>query len=133
MTMIAHRKTVRGSERSFGLTFAAVFALIGMWPSIFRGEMPHWWALAISVAMLMAGLLLPRLLVPLNIIWFKFGLLLHRIVTPVLMTLIYYLAIVPTGLVLKVAGKDLLRLSWDHRATSYWLVREPPGTMVKQF
>jgi hypothetical protein len=74
---------------------------------------------------------------PLNVLWFKFGMLLHQIVNPILMVLIYYGAVMPMGLVLKRAGKDLLRLNWDQAAKSYWIARDPPGpaagTMTKRF
>src|SRR5262245_66567401 len=99
-----------GSERSFGITFAALFAVFGFWPLLFRSEMPRWWALAVSIAFLMGALTAPRLLAPLNILWFRFGLLLHHIINPILMALIYFGAVVPMGLVLKMAGKDVLRL-----------------------
>ena len=135
--IVAYRKTIRSSERSFGVTFAVVFAVVGFWPLVFRFEMPRWWALVISLAFLTTALVAPRLLVPLNVLWFKFGMLLHQIVNPILMALIYYGAVVPMGLVLKMAGKDLLRLKWDPAAKSYWIARDPrgpaAGTMTKQF
>jgi predicted membrane metal-binding protein len=128
---------IRSSERSFGVTFAVVFAVVGFWPLVFRFEMPRWWALVISLAFLTTALVAPRLLMPLNVLWFKFGMLLHQIVNPILMALIYYGAVVPMGLILKMAGKDLLRLKWDPAAKSYWIARDPPGpaagTMTKQF
>jgi hypothetical protein len=126
-----------GSERSFGVTFAALFAVFGFWPLLFHSEMPRWWALAVSIVFLVSALAAPRLLAPLNTLWFKFGLLLHNIVNPILMALIYFGAIVPTGLMLRMARKDLLRLEWDSTAESYWIMRDPPGplagTMTKQF
>jgi hypothetical protein len=134
---VSYRKTIRSSERSFGVTFAVVFAVIGFWPLVFRFEMPRWWALVTSLAFLTIALVAPKLLTPLNVLWFKFGLLLHHIVNPILMALIYFGAFVPTGLVLRMARKDLLRLEWDTAAKSYWIVRDPPGplagTMTKQF
>jgi hypothetical protein len=135
--IIAHRKTLMGSERSFGVTFAALFAVIGSLPLLLRSEMPRWWAIAVSITFLTSALTAPRLLAPLNILWFKFGLLLHHIINPILMALIYFVAVVPTGLMLRMARKDLLRLEWDTAATSYWIMRNPPGplagTMTKQF
>ena len=135
--IVAYRKTVMGSERSFGVTFAALFAVFGFWPLLFRSEMPRWWALAVSIAFLVSALAAPRLLAPLNILWFKFGLLLHHIVNPILMALIYFGAVVPTGLMVRMARKDLLRLEWDTAAKSYWIMRDPPGplagTMTRQF
>ena len=77
--------------------------------------MPRWWALAVSIAFLASAVAAPRLLKPLNILWFKFGLLLHHIVNPILMALIYFGAVVPTGLMLRMIRKDLLRLEWEYR------------------
>ena len=74
---------------------------------------------------------------PLNQLWFRLGLALHRVVSPIVMLLIYYGAIVPLGLILQVGGKDLLRLKWEPDAPSYWIPRQPPGpprgSMSKQF
>ena len=135
--IVAYRKTYRSSERSFGVTFAVVFAVVGFWPLVVRFGMPRWWALVISLAFLTTALVAPKLLVPLNVLWFKLGMLLHQIVNPILMALIYYGTVVPIGLVLKMAGKDMLRLKWDQAAKSYWIARDPSGpaagTMIKQF
>ena len=134
---VAYRKITRSSERAFGVTFAVVFAVVGFWPVVFRFETPRWWALLISLAFLTTALVAPRLLVPLNVLWFKFGMLLHQIVNPILMALIYYGAVVPMGAVLRMTGKDLLGLKWDQAAKTYWIARDPrgpaAGTMTKQF
>jgi predicted membrane metal-binding protein len=134
--VVAPRMIISGSDRNFGIVFAVVFALIGLWPMI-HDTAPRFWALVTAASFLAAGVLRPQILSPLNQLWFRFGLLLHRVVNPVLMFLIYYGAVVPTGLVLKVLGKDVLRLKLDRAATSYWIIREPPGpaagSMEKQF
>ena len=135
-TVVAYRAVTRGSDRSFGIVFACVFALIGLWPML-HGSAPRLWALAVAAACLAAALLRPQFLSPLNRLWFRFGLLLHHVVNPVLMLLIYYGAVVPTGLVLRALGKDVLRLKLDRAAASYWIIRDPPGpavgSMEKQF
>jgi len=128
------------SERSFGLTVGAVLVLIGLiklykaWPEV------SWATNAFLVTgALLAGLgaFAPAPLRPLNRAWFRLGLLLHAIVTPVVMGLVFYVSVLPIGLVLRAMGKDLLRLRRDAAATSYWIVREPPGpaqgTMKNQF
>lgn len=134
--IVAHRKTVPGSERTFGLVFAAVFVLIGLWPLI-HAHVPRWWALIVALLFAAAGLLVPALLRPLNRAWFKFGLLLHHIINPVIMAVMFYGAFVPMGLLLKLFGKDLLRLRRDPQLSSYWITRQPPGpppgSMTKQF
>ena len=127
---------MRSSERSFGIVFTVVFTFIGVWP-MRLGARPRLWALALAATFLAAAMLRPRLLLPLNALWFRVGLILQHIVNPVIMAIIYYGAVVPTGLVLKALGKDSLRLHRDRSAASYWIVRKPPGpapgSMRKQF
>jgi hypothetical protein len=130
------RKVTMGSERSFGIVFACVFALIGCVPWLL-GHGWRLWALAIAAIFLAVALIYPRLLTPLNYVWFKFGLALHHIVNPIIMGLIFFGAVLPTGLMVRLFGKDLLRLKRDPQATSYWIERDPPGpgpdTMTRQF
>ena len=124
-----------GSDRGFGLVFAVVFAIIALWP-LMRGEYPRLWATIIALAFLLVALVRPQLLHPLNIVWFRFGLLLGAVVTPVVMALLYVTTIIPTGIILRLRGKDLLSLKREPERTSYWITREPgpePGTMKRQF
>ena len=134
--LIRNAEVIRSSERTFGIVFTVVSALIGVWP-IFSGVRPRFWAFGLAVTFFAAAMLRPRLLAPLNAAWFHFGVLLHHVVNPVIMFVIYCGAVVPTGLILKARGKDLLRLKLDRTATSYWIIREPPGpaagSMRKQF
>ena len=122
------RKTVVpvGSDRSFGLVFAAVFVLVGAGPLI-HGNEPRLWALGAAAAFLAAALLVPRALRPLNLLWFRFGLVLHHVVTPVVMGLLFFLVVTPVGLLMRLSGKDPLRLKRDPQAASYWIHRQPPG------
>jgi hypothetical protein len=133
---VAHSKVKISSDRSFGVVFGVVFALIGLWPLLRDGN-PRLWALGLAAAFLLVAFTKPQLLAPLNRLWARFGLLLHHIVNPVIMAFIYFGAVVPTGLVLRAMRKDLLRLKRDSAAKSYWIVREPPGpssgSMAKQF
>jgi predicted membrane metal-binding protein len=135
-TIVARRKVAAGSDRQFGLVFAVVFAIIAIWPLPFGGSV-RGWAAIIAAVFLGVALFSPRLLSPLNRVWHYFGLALHHIINPLLMGIIYCLAVVPTALVLKVCGKDLLRLKLEPDARSYWVVREPPGpppsTMSRQY
>jgi Saxitoxin biosynthesis operon protein SxtJ len=91
----------------------------------------------LSTAFAAAAAVRPHLLAPLNRLWLKLGLLLHRVVTPAIMGLLFYLVITPMGLVMRLRGTDFLRLRRDPRAQSYWIVRTPPGpapeTMKNQF
>lgn len=127
----------RGStDRSFGLVFAVFFALAGLWP-LRSGRPVRGWVLAAACVMLAAALARPALLHPLNRLWTSLGLLLGRVVNPVVMAVMFALVFVPAGLVSRLLRKDPLRLRPDPSAASYWLVREPPGpepeTMAKQF
>ncbi len=97
----------RGSDRGFGITFAVVFLLIGLLP-LRHGLPPRWWAL-------------------LNRLWARFGDLLHKITTPLVMGLLFFGALAPFAVVLRLVGKDPLRLKRDPNATSYWIERRPPG------
>ena len=128
----SHRKIAPGSERGFGLVFAGVFALFGLFPLV-HGTAPRWWLIAIAAAFVLAAYVAPKILRPFNRLWFHFGLLLHAVVNPVIMFVIYYGAVVPMGLVIRARGKDLLRLKHDKNSATYWIKREPPGSMTKQF
>lgn len=125
-----------GSERGFGIVFAAVFAIIGLLPLVHGGAI-RVWALGIAVAFLAVAFIVPRALKPLNIVWFKFGLLLYKITNPIVMGGMYYIGLVPIGLLMKLFGKDPLNRSFDPSAESYWIDRDPPGpepsSMKRQF
>jgi hypothetical protein len=127
---------VAGSDRSFGLVMAGAFAAVTALNSWHAGRIWPWTA-GLAAIFLIAALLRPALLNPLNRIWLKFGLLLHKIVNPVIMALLFYGTVLPTGLVLRAMGRDLLRLRREPDAASYWIVRAPPGpapeTMKDQF
>ncbi len=124
------------SDRSFGLVFTAVFIIIGLLPVVFGGAGPRWWSLVIAAAFLALALIRPSLLAPLNRVWLRFGLLLHKVVNPLVMGLIFYIVITPVGVVMRLCGRDVLRLK-SSDAPSYWIERVPPGpkpeTMSNQF
>ena len=114
------------SDRSFGLVFATVFALIGVVPFLF-GKGVVVWALIVGAAFLALALLVPKVLAPLNRIWLRFGLLLHRIVSPIVLAFMFFVVITPIGLLMRALGKNPLRLSFDPEVESYWIKRSPPG------
>jgi hypothetical protein len=115
-----------GSNRSFGLVFAAVFALIGLFPLVHGGNV-RWWALAISLVFLAVALTVPFVLSPLNRLWFKFGMLLHHVVNPVILGFIFFVIITPMGVLTRLFGGKLLTLGYDKTVPSYWHRRTPPG------
>ncbi len=118
---------VRGSsDRSFGIVFAVVFGAIGLLPLAF-GAGVRLWSLGVGAAFLLVALAIPSILAPLNRLWLRFGLLLHRIVSPLVLGIMFFLVITPMGLLMRAFGKDLLRLRYDEAAASYWIDRIPPG------
>ncbi len=134
--MVTHDGVEMGSERSFGLVFAALFVIISLWP-LAHGNDLRLWALASGTGFLTLALALPEVLRPLNILWFRLGLLIGRVMTPVVMAAIFLLTVVPVGLAMRAAGKDVLRLSRRPDLKSYWITRDSPGpergSMKRQF
>lgn len=129
---------VKGSsDRSFGLVMAAFFALVAVLPALHRPTHPiRWWAAVVAAAFLVLALARSDALRPLNHLWQKLGLLLSRIVSPIVLALLFYAIVTPVGWLMRAAGKDPLRLRRGQGA-SYWIVRQPPGpapeTMKHQF
>jgi Saxitoxin biosynthesis operon protein SxtJ len=115
-----------GSDRSFGIVFFVVFLIIGLWPLMKHGTV-RWWALAIAAAFLVIALVVPKILAPLNRVWMKFGLLLAAIISPIFLGILFYLVFMPMGLLIRLFGKDPLKLQLDREARSYWVDRDPPG------
>jgi hypothetical protein len=125
-----------GSNRSFGVVMAGALAVLTAINAWHDGRVWPWTG-GLALFFLAVALLYPAALSPLNWIWHKFGLLLHKVVNPIVMGLIFYCTVLPTGLVIRVLGKDLLRLKRQPDADSYWVARQPPGpapeTMKDQF
>ena len=107
------------SNRAFGLIFAVIFLVIALWPLI-NGASPRTWALIIVALFALPAILYPSVLTPLNAAWVKFGLFMHKIVNPILMGLIFFLTVLPTGLMLKLFGKDPMRRKLDANTKTYW-------------
>ncbi len=124
------------TNRSFGLVFAVVFTIIALYPLI-RGREIRAWALIVAGIFALLAFFLPALLAPLNRVWFQFGLLLHRIVSPLVLGMMFYVAITPMSLLMRLFGKRPLELDFDPAAQSYWIIRDPPGpapeSMKNQF
>ncbi|MGE0769730.1 MAG: SxtJ family membrane protein [Hyphomicrobiaceae bacterium] len=119
------------SNRSFGLLFCVVFALIAAWSFFFRGAL-LWWAVVVSALFLGAALLIPTVLTPLNRAWMKFGEILHRIISPVILAILFFVVVTPFGLVMRVFRRDPLRLQ-KNASASYWITRTPPGPPPDSF
>ncbi len=124
------------SDRSFGIVFAVVFLIIAFIPLLHSGAV-RWWSVGVSAAFGVVALTVPSILAVPNRLWMKFGLLLAKIVSPIALGILFYLVFMPVGLVMRIAGKDPLRLRFDPAAKSYWIPRSPPGpdpkSMTNQF
>jgi hypothetical protein len=124
------------SDRSFGFVFAAVFALIALWPLLHQGGV-RVWALVVAAAFALVAVVRPALLATPNRLWMKLGLLLGKIVAPIALGILFYAVLTPLGALMRMTGKDPLRLKRDPSAASYWIPREPPGpppgSMTNQF
>lgn len=122
----------KSSNKSFGLVFFVVFLLIAIFP-LLKQEDIRIWSLIISFIFLVLGLLNSEMLSPLNKIWFKFGILLGIIVSPLVMGIIFFVVVTPIGLVMKLLKKDILNLKFN-KHNSYWVEKnEPKSKMKNQF
>ena len=118
-----------GSNKSFGIVFFVVFLLIAIYPLINNGEL-RIWSFSISIIFLVLGLINSKILTPLNKLWFKFGLLLGKIVSPVIMGIIFFLVVTPTAIIMRIIGKDLLNLKFNNKK-SYWIEKTGPKSKMK--
>jgi hypothetical protein len=114
------------SNRTFGMVLAVFFALVGVLP-LLRGHPLRLWALPLSGIFLLAALVAPAILAPLNRVWTALGVLLHKITNPIILGVFFYLVFTPFGSLMRLFGKDFLRLKLDADAESYWILRQPPG------
>jgi hypothetical protein len=131
-----HEAIVVGSHRVFGWVMAAVAALVAAWAWHF--EKPWlWWPVAVALGFAIAAALRPALLAPLNRLWMSLGHLLGRIVSPIIMGLIYFGVVTPIAYLARWRGVDPMKRRFDPKATTYWVEREPPGpdpgTMERQW
>ena len=117
------------SNRNFGIVFFIVFLLVAVYP-ILKGNDIRIWSLLISFAFLILGLINSKLLTPLNKLWFKFGLLLGKIVTPLIMGFIFFIVVTPIGILMRLLRKDLLNLKYNEKKT-YWIEKTGPKSKMK--
>jgi hypothetical protein len=114
------------SDRSFGSVFTAVFLIVSLWPLLSGGPL-RWWSLIVAAVFLLVTLFAPVFLAPPNRLWLRFGLLLNRIISPVVLAFLFYVVVTPMGLLMRMFGKDNLRLHRSSADESYWIKRDPPG------
>ena len=118
-----------GSNRSFGIVFFVVFLLIALYP-LLNEENIRIWSLIISFIFLVLGIFNSKILSPLNKVWFKFGILLGKIISPIVMGLVFFLVVTPTGILMKIFRKDLLNLKINNDK-SYWIDKKGPKSKMK--
>ena len=117
------------SNRSFGIVSFIVFILIALYP-LLNGQEIRLWALIISAVFLILGLLKSKLLTPLNKLWFRFGIFLGKIISPIIMGFIFFLVVTPIGLIMRLLGKDVLNLKYN-KERSYWIEKDGPKSKMK--
>ena len=117
------------SNRNFGIIFSIVFLIISLWPMLSQNDI-RMWSLIISGIFLVLGLINSKLLLPLNKIWFKFGILLGNFIAPIVMGVVYFMVVTPTGLIMRLLGKDLLNLKKNNKDT-YWIEKDNSNNDLK--
>ena len=117
------------SNRSFGVVFFIFFVLIALYP-LLKGNDLRIWSLLISFSFLILGVINSRILTPLNKLWFKFGLFLGKIISPLVMGIIFFIVVTPVGIMMRILGKDLLNLKYNQKKT-YWIEKTQPKSKMK--
>ena len=117
------------SNRNFGIVFFIVFLIIALWPILKQNEI-RIWSLIISFIFFVLGLINSKLLTPLNKLWFKFGILLGNIIAPIIMGIVFFLVVTPTGLIMRFFRKDILKLK-KNTSDSYWINKDDTNSNMK--
>ncbi len=117
------------SNRSFGIVFFVVFLLIGLYP-LLKGDNIRIWSLILAIIFIVLGLVNSKLLSPINLLWFKFGILLGRFISPIVMGIIFFLVVTPTAFILRLFGKDVLNLKKNNEPT-YWIENKDKSSRMK--
>ena len=117
------------TNRNFGIVFFVVFLIIAIWPILNENDI-RLWSLIISLIFLILGIANSKLLTPLNKIWFKFGIFLGNFIAPIVMGFVYFFVVTPTGLIMKIFGKDLLNLKKNNKET-YWIKKDNSNNNLK--
>ena len=119
----------KGSNRSFGIVFFVVFFLIALYP-LTNNEEIRSWSVIVSLIFLVLGLLNSKILSPLNKLWFRFGIFLGKIISPLIMGMIFFLVVTPIGFIMRLLGKDVLNLKYN-KNKSYWIEKSGPKSKMK--
>ena len=131
--MNLNKKITVPSNRSFGLLFFIIFLAISLWPIKSGGDL-RLWSFILSLVFLILGITNSKLLAPLNKLWFKIGIILGNFISPVVMGVVFFLVVTPTGIIVRILGKDLLKTNKNKNIPTYWINRDKKNsTMRKQF
>jgi len=123
------KKIKISSNKSFGIVFFTFFLIIALWPLINGGNI-RIWSLVVSIVFLILGIINSKILTPLNILWFKFGLFLGKVVSPIVMGIIFFFVVTPTGIIMRLIGKDLLNLK-KNNSNTYWIEKNNENSSMK--
>jgi len=123
------KKNILPSNKNFGIVFAIVFLIISFWP-LLKGEDIRYWSLIISFIFFILALVNSKILTPLNKIWMKFGILLGKIVSPIVMGIVFFFVVTPTGIIMRILGKNLLNLKKNNQNT-YWIKKDNKNNNMK--
>ena len=133
MDLKKNNLTSASSNRSFGIVFFAFFLIVAFWP-LKNGEDLRVWSLIISFIFLLLGLINSKILTPLNKLWFKLGIFLGNFISPIVMALVFFLVVTPTGIIMRLFGKNLLRINKMKNVKTYWIkVDRKNSSMRNQF
>jgi len=117
------------SNRNFGITFFIIFLIISFWPLLDDNQI-RIWSIIISIIFLILGILNSKILTPLNTVWFKFGLILGKVVSPIVMGIVFFVVVTPIAIFMRILGKDLLNLKYNNNK-SYWIEKGGPKSKMK--
>ena len=124
---------IESKNKSFGILFFIVFLMIGLWP-IINGGTPRYFFFPFALTFLILGLINSKILTPLNKAWIKFGEFLGKIIAPIVMAVVYFVVLTPISILVRICGKDLLKIKFSEKNNSYWIKRSKDlGSMDKQF
>jgi hypothetical protein len=117
------------TNRNFGIVFCVFFLIVSIWPLLYSSEI-RLWSIFIAFLFLILGLKNSKILTPLNKLWFNLGLFLGKIVSPLVMGIIFYAVVTPTGILLRLIGKDILSLKFNKK-NSYWIKKDDLKSKMK--
>ena len=129
--MLTKSKIKISSNRSFGIVFFVFFTIVGIYPVIDNGDINIYFIIS-AIVFLILGILNSKVLYPLNYVWFRFGILLGAVIAPIVMGIIFFAVVTPTGLIMRLLGKDLLKKKFLKNSETYWIKSQKVKSSMKQ-